>query len=61
MPKTKNKEDAADEGEKTVRLTVNLTPALHKAARLKALEEGVKVGPKVRELLELWIADQCRD
>ena len=39
----------------TVQLNVNVSPALRKAIRLKALEEGVPVTVALRRVLQAWV------
>ena len=39
----------------TVQLNVNVSPALRKAIRLKALQEGVPVTVALRQVLEKWV------
>ena len=41
--------------EETVQLNVNVSPALRKAIRLKALEEGVPVTVALRRVLQAWV------
>ena len=41
--------------EDTVQLNVNVSPALRKAIRLKALEEGVPVTVALRRVLQAWV------
>ena len=41
--------------EDTVQLNVNVSPALRKAIRLKALQQGVPVTVALRQVLQAWV------
>jgi Arc/MetJ-type ribon-helix-helix transcriptional regulator len=44
--------------EKEKRITVKMPESLHKAVRLKAVEQGRYVSDVVREFFALWVEDE---
>ena len=44
--------------EETVQLNVNVSPALRKAIRAKALELDVPVSVAIRRVLQAWVAEK---
>ena len=46
---------------KTKRITVDLPPELHKAAKIKAVEKDKPLAEIIREMLRLWIKGKSTD